>query len=67
MKIKQISKAIDVFGYYTTSELASYLKVIPRTIKRWIKKGVLKPIKISNLLFFKKEDVENFIKSLKEY
>lgn len=47
-------------------ELCEILKITKPTVYDWIKKGVLKPIKIQSRLFFKRADVLELLEQNKK-
>jgi len=50
--------------YYTTDEVAEMLKVTPDSVRRWIRDGKLKSIKLSGkFIRISREDLETFITS----
>lgn len=44
----------------TTEEVAAYHRVTTRTIRNWIKRGLLKPVRRSRTVRFRREDVIDF-------
>ena len=50
--------------YYTTEEVAEMLKVTPDSVRRWIRDGKLKSIKLSGkFIRISQEDLQVFIQS----
>ena len=50
--------------YYTTEEVAEMLKVTPDSVRRWIRSGKLKSIKLSGkFIRISQEDLQAFIQS----
>jgi len=50
--------------YYTTEEVAEMLKVTPDSVRRWIRSGKLKSIKLSGkFIRINQEDLQAFIQS----
>lgn len=50
--------------YYTTDEVAEMLKVTPDSVRRWIRDGKLKSIKLSGkFIRISREDLDAFIQS----
>ena len=45
-----------------TQDVATLLKVTPRTIQRWVKKGNLKSLKIEGCSMFLESEVHRFIR-----
>ncbi|WP_436416675.1 helix-turn-helix domain-containing protein [Petrimonas sp.] len=45
-----------------TQDVATLLKVTPRTIQRWVKKGTLKSLKIEGCCMFLESEVHRFIR-----
>jgi excisionase family DNA binding protein len=45
----------------TLAEVADTLRVSPHTIRSWIRKGRLQPVRICRRLLFRSADVERFI------
>ena len=52
--------------HYTISEVATNLRVSPRTIYEYIKTGKLKGIKIANKWRFSKKHIDDFLLQLLE-
>lgn len=50
-------------NYYTVKELAKELNKIPDTIRRDIRNGKLKAIKVNNSFLIEREEAERFIKA----
>lgn len=51
-------------AYYTTEEVAEMLKVTPDSVRRWIRDGKLKSIKLSGkFIRISQADLDTFIKS----
>jgi excisionase family DNA binding protein len=51
--------------FYTTAELADFLKLKPRTIQRWIDSGQLKAYAFGRKYRIKGEDFETFLETYK--
>ena len=47
----------------TIQETASYLRISLSTLYRWVHQKKIKHIKLGSRVMFKKEDIEEFIKS----
>ena len=47
---------------FTVEEIAQLLKLNPETIRRYIKKGILKAVKLERQYRIKEEDLSNFLK-----
>ena len=47
--------------FLTTEEVAELLQVCPRTIERWVKRGLLPVLKIGSLVRYRMEDVINHL------
>ncbi len=52
--------------HYTVNEVATNLRVAPRTIYEYIKTGKLKGIKIANKWRFSKKHIDDFLLQLLE-
>ena len=52
-------------AFYTTAELADFLKLKPRTIQRWIESGQLKAYAFGKKYRIKGEDFETFLETYK--
>jgi excisionase family DNA binding protein len=52
-------------AFYTTAELADYLKLTPRTIQRWIDSGQLKAYAFGKNYRVRGEDFETFLETYK--
>ncbi len=59
---EQTAPADSEHEYLTTNQVCQLLKVSRVTLWSWNKKGVLVPVRIGNLLRYRKEDIEQFIK-----
>lgn len=46
---------------FTVEEVADHLRVTPRAVREWIRKGHLKSTKIGRLVRVKEEDLQAFI------
>lgn len=46
---------------FTVEEVADHLRVTPRAVREWIRKGHLKATKIGRLVRVKEEDLQAFI------
>ena len=51
--------------FITTKELCEWLKISPNTANNWRRKG-LPYVRVGNTVRYKKEDVENWINTLKK-
>ncbi|MBP7497351.1 MAG: helix-turn-helix domain-containing protein [Bacteroidales bacterium] len=47
---------------FTINEVAKLLKVTRQTIDSYMKKGLLKPLRIGSAIRFHKKDIDNFMK-----
>jgi excisionase family DNA binding protein len=52
-------------AFYTTAELADFLKLKPRTIQRWVDSGQLKAYVFGRKYRIKGEDFERFLETYK--
>ncbi|MEC9485491.1 MAG: helix-turn-helix domain-containing protein [Candidatus Izemoplasma sp.] len=52
--------------HYTVKEVASYLRVTPRTIYNYIYIGKLRGIKVAGKWRFSKKHIDDFLKKLAE-
>jgi excisionase family DNA binding protein len=52
-------------AFYTTAELADFLKLKPRTIQRWIDSGQLKAYVFGRKYRIKGEDFDAFLETYK--
>lgn len=52
--------------FYTAQELADLLEVNPRTILRLEQRGELKAHRIGRVKRFRKEDIEGYLKGVRE-
>jgi excisionase family DNA binding protein len=52
-------------AFYTTSELADFLKLKPRTIQRWIDEGQLKAYQFGRKYRIRGEDFDQFLETYK--
>jgi excisionase family DNA binding protein len=62
------NKAMDTQpqNYYTTDEVAEMLKVTSDSVRRWIRNGKLKSIKLSGkFIRISRDDLDEFIKSMR--
>ncbi|RNL68121.1 DNA-binding protein [Citrobacter sp. MH181794] len=64
------SSDLDNSSLVSTAELANLLKRKPQTIRMWLyydrlPSGLVRPIKINNRNYWFKDDIRNYIKSLK--
>lgn len=48
--------------YFTVDEVAKQLQVLPATVRKWLKSGQLKGIKIERLWRIRQEELDNFLK-----
>ncbi|RYH75539.1 DNA-binding protein [Flavobacteriaceae bacterium 144Ye] len=46
-------------GYYSRKELSKILGVTIQTLIEWDKRGILKPLRIGNLIRYNKQDIDN--------
>ena len=46
---------------YTVDEAADYLKVKPKTVREWLRRGKLPGVKISTTWRIREEDLEAFL------
>lgn len=52
--------------YYTTEEVAEMLKVTPDSVRRWIRDGKLKSIKLSGkFIRISQADLDEFVKNMR--
>jgi excisionase family DNA binding protein len=49
----------------TLLELAERLRVSPHTVRSWVKKGRLKPVRLCRRLLFSPDEVARFLASAK--
>lgn len=54
----------DDLQYYTTDEVADFLKISRRTIYNLLEKGLLKGVKIGKTWRFSKQDIQDYIQKL---
>jgi len=53
-------------NYYTAEEIAEMLKVTTESVRRWIRNGKLKSIKLSGkFIRISRDDLDEFIKSMR--
>lgn len=52
--------------YLTRNQTAKYFKVDVVTIYHWTKKGVLKAYKVSNRVYYKREEIEKAMVEVKQ-
>jgi excisionase family DNA binding protein len=52
-------------SFYTTSELAAFLKLKPRTIQKWIEDGYLKAYQFGRKYRVRGEDFDEFLEKYK--
>lgn len=52
---------ITAAQFLTVRDVATLFKVPEKTVRNWVYKGDLKPIKLGRLIRFKKEDIELWI------
>jgi excisionase family DNA binding protein len=45
---------VDNHEYMTIKEVAQLMRVTPRTVKRWIRAGVLKPVRLGGTVRIKR-------------
>jgi len=46
----------------TLTEVSLLLRVSPITVRRWIKKGKLSPLRVGRKLLFREEEIEKLLK-----
>ena len=54
-------------AFYTTAELATFLKLRPRTIQRWIEAGELKAYRFGRKYHIRGEDFDAFLETYKAH
>jgi len=66
--LRKIKEKAETPRYLTVKEVAKLLGVTPLTVRNWDKSGKLKAIRhpINNYRLYRLEDIENFLKKLKE-
>ena len=52
-------------AFYTSAEVAAYLKLKPRTIQRWIEAGQLQAYRFGRKYRIRGEDLERFLDTYK--
>jgi excisionase family DNA binding protein len=66
--LRKIKEKEEAPRYLTVKQVAKLLGVTPLTVRNWDKSGKLKAIRhpINNYRLYRLEDIENFLKKLKE-
>jgi excisionase family DNA binding protein len=66
--LRKIKEKEETPKYLTVKQVAKLLGVTPLTVRNWDKSGKLKAIRhpINNYRLYRLEDIENFLKKLKE-
>jgi excisionase family DNA binding protein len=66
--LRKIKEKEETPRYLTVKQVAKLLGVTPLTVRNWDKSGKLKAIRhpINNYRLYRLEDIENFLKKLKE-
>lgn len=62
LQIEQFKKEIETpekSEFMSRQETADFLKVSLFTIHLWMKKGILKPMKMGNRTYFERKEIEN--------
>ena len=73
MNQSKISQSSDLYHtpFITTAELAYLLKRKPQTIRKWLcndqlPSGLVRPTMLNNRNYWFKEDIDNYLSSLKD-
>ena len=61
-EIDALPVAIDVNQLMTRMAVIDKLGISERTYNRWVKNGILEPIKMGNKHFYREEDLKNAIR-----
>lgn len=48
---------------YSVREVADHMRVLPETVRRWIKEQTLPASKIGNMYLIKKMDLDHFLRA----